>query len=256
MREEASSCSRVVSEALYGERVVLQETRSSWSFIQTSDGYQGWIDRPDALYARETPITTPFSLRVCRKAAHLYHVKDTEWGAIKTLPFGSPLQALDQEDERWVKVVLLDGQACYIHKGDVTADFSLKHKRELVPLAKQFLDLPYTWGGRSSFGFDCSGFVQMLYLHLGILLPRDSFCQVKDERFQDVPLDRLEPGDLIFFGRSSTEIRHVGMAMGDFHFIHTSPLEQMPFLRISSLAAAPWNGDPDGRCPYRIGRQY
>lgn len=253
MREKPSRESRVVSEALYGEQVVLMDQCAHWQLIQTPDGYQGWIDQPEALLIRNTLYVSNF--KTGRKAAHVYAVKDTEWGAIKTLPFASPIQVLGQEDERWFKMCLLDGQECYVQRGDVLPPFSLKHKQELIPFAKQFLDLPYTWGGRSSFGFDCSGFVQMLYEHINIQLPRDSCLQVKDSRFRDVPFEKLEAGDLIFFGKSALQIGHVGMAINPSEFIHTSPLEQMPYLRVSSLKAAPWNGDLNGHAPYRTCRQ-
>ncbi|MCH9717001.1 MAG: C40 family peptidase, partial [Gammaproteobacteria bacterium] len=59
-------------------------------------------------------------------------------------------------------------------------------KDEMIFLSQKFLGCPYTWGGRSSFGFDCSGFVQMLYKEMGICLPRDSGPQAEDARLCEI----------------------------------------------------------------------
>jgi len=48
---------------------------------------------------------------------------------------------------------------------------------ELIALSQRFLGLPYTWGGTSSFGYDCSGFTQMLCRRGGVLIPRDADVQ-------------------------------------------------------------------------------
>jgi gamma-D-glutamyl-L-lysine dipeptidyl-peptidase len=252
MREEPSREARVASEALYAEVVLVKEVRGEWCLIQTPDGYHGWIDHA-ALIVGKVP-SLPL-LHVCRRAAHLYHVKDTEWGPIKTLPFGSPLEILDIPDERWLRVLLIDGMECYIQKGDVAPLASFKNKKDLVEFSQQFLGLPYTWGGRSSFGFDCSGFVQMLYRHMGVSLPRDSKDQARDDRFVDVPVDALEAGDLVFFGKTQEKIGHVGMMIGNEAFIHTSSAEQLPFLRVSRLSDHEWSGSPHVKFPFRLSRR-
>ena len=57
---------------------------------------------------------------------------------------------------------------------------------------------PYVWGGETpGVGFDCSGLVQAAYRVAGISLPRTSEAQWS--ALPHVPLDQLEPGDLVFF---------------------------------------------------------
>lgn len=179
------------------------------------------------------------SLKVSRLAAHVYGVKDTEFGPIQTLPYGSKLQSLDETDPRWINIVLPDGKKCYIQKGDVALEQELYNKEDLVAFSQKFLGLPYTWGGRSSFGYDCSGFVQMLYNQIGIDLQRDSKLQVEDGRFQTVSMDDIETGDLIFFGKSEQKISHVGMCLGNGQFIHSTVSEYQPWIRVSNLVGLP-----------------
>jgi Cell wall-associated hydrolases (invasion-associated proteins) len=71
-----------------------------------------------------------------------------------------------------------------------------------MELSKRFLELPYTWGGRSSFGYDCSGFVQMLYRQMGIFIPRDAIDQMHWEKFTPIPIEEAQLGDLYFLGPS------------------------------------------------------
>jgi hypothetical protein len=57
---------------------------------------------------------------------------------------------------------------------DVTA-----RQPDTIALARRLLGLPYLWGGTSTFGYDCSGFTQMLCRRRGISIPRDSGPQAR-----------------------------------------------------------------------------
>lgn len=252
MREEPSHESKVASQALYSEKVTIEKKEGDWAYITTPDHYLGWVPLSTIASRDETYET---SLKVSRKAAHIYGVKDTEFGAVKTVPYKARLKALDQTDARWIKIELPDGKEGYIQKGDVAPELQLKEKGDLVAFSKKFLGLPYTWGGRSSFGYDCSGYVQMLYNQIGIDLLRDSKQQVLDPRFQTISHELLEPGDLVFFGYAEDKIRHVGMYLGDGKFIHSTVRENKPWLRISNLTDMEWSGHPDAFYSYRTFRQ-
>ena len=84
-----------------------------------------------------------------------------------------------------------------------------------------FSGTPYLWGGSSSFGLDCSGFVQLCYLICGITLRRDADIQRNDPRFFPVERNQLQPGDLVFFGKPD-RITHVGMHLEGNAFIHAA----------------------------------
>jgi hypothetical protein len=61
---------------------------------------------------------------------------------------------------------------------------------ETLAFSKNFIGLPYTWGGTSSYGVDCSGFVQMLFKEMGVLLPRNSRDQAKSPLLSPVIFSR------------------------------------------------------------------
>ena len=252
MREHPREESKVVSQAIFSEEIRVEKVVDDWSYITSSDGYSGWVQSMHFIKL-EGPYNT--SLKVCRLAAHIYGVEDTEFGPIKTLPYGAKLRVVDTTDPRWIKIAMPDGKECFIQRGDVTPELKVDTKKDLVEFSKQFLGLPYTWGGRSSFGYDCSGFVQMLYNQINVNLQRDARQQVLDPRFQTIALDKLEPGDLIFFGKSAEKILHVGMFIGNGQLIQATVRELRPWLRISNLSDLEWSGHRDAFYPYRIARQ-
>jgi hypothetical protein len=229
MREGPSLETKVVSQALFAEEVRVLEKKADWSFIQTPDQYMGWVQ--GGIFHRKTPYIS--DLETSRLAAHLYAKPDTEYGPLLTLPFGSKLHKVHALDARWHQVLLPDERIAYIQKGDVEGE-----PFDLIPFTQKFLGLPYTWGGRSSFGYDCSGFIQMIFGRLGISLPRDARQQIA----LGVPTNDLKPCDLIFWGISEKDIRHVGMFLEKDIFIHTSSRENKPYLRLSKFTDPEWNG--------------
>jgi gamma-D-glutamyl-L-lysine dipeptidyl-peptidase len=252
MRENPTHDSKVVSQTIFSENVKVEQEIEGWSYIITPDGYSGWIEL-DSLVSLSEPYDP--TLKISRLSAHVYGVKDTEYGPIKTLPYGAKLQVIDSSDLRWFTIALPDGQEGYVQKGDVEVEPELLYKSDLVEFSQKFQGLPYTWGGRSSFGYDCSGFVQMLYHQIGIDLQRDSKQQILDNRFQSLEIEALEPGDLIFFGKTEHRIMHVGMFLGKGEFIHSTSRENKPWIRISNLSDFEWKGDPNAFYPYRTCRQ-
>lgn len=94
----------------------------------------------------------------------------------------------------------------------------------------------------------------MLYQKINVHLERDARLQMRDARFQTVSRDQLEPGDLIFFGKSEREITHVGMYLGEDRFIHATTAECQPWIRISHLTDDEWSGNHPRR-PYRVLKQ-
>ena len=98
-----------------------------------------------------------------------------------------------------------------------------------VAVARHQIGIRYTWGGANRrTGFDCSGLVYYVYKRLGIRVPRVTYQQW--HAGPHVPLDRLRPGDLVFFHR----LGHVAIWVGHEWFIqspHTGARVQDGVLR-------------------------
>ncbi len=104
---------------------------------------------------------------------------------------------------------------------DVSKDFKLdKTKKNIVDFAKEYLNIPYVWGGTTTKGFDCSGFTKYIMENYGVNISRVSKDQAKNG--QPVSKDKLRTGDLVFFDTKGEGISHVGMYIGDGKFVHAS----------------------------------
>ena len=97
--------------------------------------------------------------------------------------------------------------------------------QQVLAYAYQFEGYPYVWGGSNpSTGFDCSGFVQYVYAHFGINLPRTTFEQVNCGT--PVSLNNIKPGDLVFEFGSSEGPNHVGIYIGNGQMIDAAGVGQ------------------------------
>lgn len=192
MRADASERAEMVSQVLYGERVRPLESRGGWRRVACLyDGYQGWVDAKCLAPAGDAPTAV---------VSALAWRPDTD-----TLPALVPAGAE-------VPAGLLPAP---------DAPESLPAAEAVARLAMAFRGTPYLWGGRSSLGIDCSGFVQTLFKINGIWLPRDARDQVALGAEVAFAQD-LRPGDLAFFGDTDQAITHVGVALGGGLIAHAS----------------------------------
>ena len=92
--------------------------------------------------------------------------------------------------------------------------------RNILKTAFSMLGVPYSFGGMSPGGFDCSGFVCYVYGKAGISLPRMADSQYYS--LTHIPRANLQSGDLVFFETYCPGPSHVGIYIGDGKFIHAS----------------------------------
>jgi cell wall-associated NlpC family hydrolase len=156
-------------------------------------------------------------------------------------PKKTPTQTIEtnRSHEGWLQLRLPGKTSAWIQSNDVVADPQPLSIPESIDLAKRFLGLPYLWGGTSSFGFDCSGFTQMLVRVRGVIMPRDADKQAAWTGVAPVDRNDLQPGDLLFFGASPRTITHTGMYVGDGQFIQATT-NNHPVIQISRLDDQPW----------------
>ncbi|SDQ84505.1 SH3 domain-containing protein [Chryseobacterium soldanellicola] len=194
VRAENSDKAEIVTEILFGESADILEVNKNWTKIKMHyDGYEGWMDtkqlRPvteeDLAKRKVTVVTEDFSSVIMNDGKTL-------------LSMGSEVEFPAVASRR---------------SHDV---------RESVALtAREFLNVPYLWGGKSFFAVDCSGFTQLVYKVHHIKLPRDTSQQVEvGESLTFV--EESQPGDLAFFENEDGKIIHVGIMLENQKIIHAS----------------------------------
>ncbi|MCX6305707.1 MAG: C40 family peptidase [Bacteroidetes bacterium] len=225
VRAEPSHKSEMVTQVLFGELYCVIEKESSWVKIKLLfDGYEGWIDRlqanmiDDPEYLRLANSETSVTIDLLQLLSF-----ETERMMIP-LVIGSSLPGFD---ESRIRV----GQNVYYYEGLVSE--SLLHQngnsnldtqrtgQQLIEEAMLYMNAPYLWGGRTPFGIDCSGFVQMVYKLQGYKLLRDASQQAGQGEVISLP-GEAEPGDLAFFDDVEGNITHVGMLIDRQRIIHCS----------------------------------
>jgi gamma-D-glutamyl-L-lysine dipeptidyl-peptidase len=223
----------MVSQALMGTPVRILKKENGWLLIQTPDMYLGWVDS-DAIAAKSVldydKWKSSSRLFYTAKTGDIYSDRSMV-KVISDIVAGCILEMAGNQN-RGYEVKLPDNREGYIPAekavllDQLTVEAYLNPKN-LVSTAESFMGIPYLWGGTSSKGFDCSGFIKTIYFLNGIILARDASQQFQNGmrlRRGSFP-DSLKKGDLLFFGTSSRgrpRVTHVGMYIGDSEFIHCS----------------------------------
>ncbi len=214
VRGEPGERSEMVTQLLFGDlyRVLAYSPNREWLQIQIqADGYQGWIGYKlhhsvtEAFYEEAIQRPPVVSLEISGKL-HLP-------GQLVHVVLGSSLpitaQALFQAEDQ----VRFEGETRTIRK--------IKDAAILKEFAFKYIDSPYLWGGKSPFGIDCSGFMQMVYKLGGYHLQRDASQQARGG-VAVASLAEAVLGDLAFFHNPEGRITHVGMVLPQGKIIHAS----------------------------------
>ena len=240
------------TQALFGDRVFVVGQQGDWDEVlvpgqptpKNALGYPGWIPKAqlttDAHYGA-LKDTAPFALADRGVTTWLYRESglsdhDLEISTNTGLPILSRTDkavqvATPDRGPRW-----LDARTVAVY--EKPTDISHPTGADLVRYAAEFVNVPYLWGGRAGFGFDCSGFTSTIYQVHGITLPRDADAQAADSRGRPVDKSALQPGDLLFYSHGSRDpdnpdaIYHVAMYSGNGAMIEafdsTTPVRITP----------------------------
>jgi hypothetical protein len=203
LRAEAADSSELVTQVLYGEMFKVLESRKKWSRIRLDfDKYEGWIDNKQFVNMEEEQYQI-FSKQNPILSEDLVDLVSMPNNQMLSIVVGSSLNTL----------------ALLNHTFDgLTIDQKFP-KKHLIDTALLYLNAPYLWGGKTPFGIDCSGFVQMVYKLNGYKLKRDASQQAGQGEALSF-IEESEPGDLAFFDNTEGNITHVGIIMEDHYIIH------------------------------------
>ncbi|MEZ4842029.1 MAG: C40 family peptidase [Flavobacteriaceae bacterium] len=234
IRSTKGDASEMATQALLGTPVKILQNIGGWYMVQTPDMYIGWI------YQSEMDIknTVDFDSWLSKPKVIITEMytksfqDDEENQPVSDLVAGDILALIEESPDNYT-VMYPDGREAFIDKKHAQLYenwlTSLQtSQKTLVETSKQFLGLPYLWGGTSPKGVDCSGFTKSVYFLNGTIIPRDASQQVHEGELIDDKKDfsNLLPGDLLFFGRITPEgkenVVHVGMWIGNNEYIHAS----------------------------------
>ena len=214
IHKEPGFSSEMVTQGLMWESVTIGEEEDDWQRIQMDDGYKGWIHN---FYLTESPAKFTNSLTITNRYAPVCPQRGKNGIVLAMLSFGTIIPVLEKTSG-YSKIQLTNNNAGFIPP----QEYVTPEKRDIIiKLAKSLLSVPYLWGGKSSFGYDCSGFVQMVMKTAGISLARDTGEQIQTEGLEEISINEAQPGDLIFFSENN-RINHVAFSLGNSKIIHCS----------------------------------
>lgn len=194
--------SEMTSQLLFGETFQVLE---HWQFFLrvrlTQDNYEGWLDgrQVEDLAKEEYDSLKADGGVISGDLVGLAEEKDKHTALVR----GSFLPNYQGGEFGWGKRRFRHRGR--LHTGRLSAENILYHSR-------RYLGCPYLWGGRSPFGIDCSGFVQIVFRAYGLYLPRDSREQQKIGQ-PVASLAEARLGDLAFFSAKLDESSHVGLIL-------------------------------------------
>lgn len=201
-----------VNELLYGEPVRAYDRVGEWLRVAARrDGYLGWLNATALTHSLPAA-----SHRFAAPRGHVFARPTVASERLFELAFGVELQ-VQGEAESWARVVYGRDKVGYV-KASLLRPLGVPRPTAtpecVTAFAERFLETPYSWGGVSAWGLDCSGLVQTVYGAFGVALPRDADQQARCGAA--VALADAQPADLLFFPG------HVALSLGGTRFVHAN----------------------------------
>jgi gamma-D-glutamyl-L-lysine dipeptidyl-peptidase len=229
LRAKPDDASELVSQTPMGTPMKVLDFMKGWYRVQTPEYYIGWMDAAGLQLINQQELDRwKGSNRYLYNgmSGYAYDAPGKKGEEVTDLVLDD-LFEVKAEVKGFLKINIPDGRIAYVRKSDC---ISWKEWSNLQPNIKNLLSVPrkmmgspYLWGGTSVKGADCSGFVKLAFYSQGIILARDASQQARyGEPIDFNNRNNLQPGDLLFFGRSAQRISHVGIYLGNGDFIHCS----------------------------------
>jgi SH3-like domain-containing protein len=220
---EPSWRSEQMSQVMNGWQVDVLFEQEPWAFVRQTcdDGYLGWVYR-GYLSDEEPPTATHM---VYQPTCVLYEEPSIESNQVGRVWAGMEV-AVTAVSGDWSQISLAGGIVGWLpqvelHALDALPTTEAVQREQIVRFARQFMGVPYLWGGRTAMGIDCSGLAELAHRLNGIIIPRDADMQFAAGKEVEPP---FQPGDLLFFGseKGHRAVSHVGISMGGWRIVHSS----------------------------------
>ncbi len=228
-RAEPTHRAERVTEWVCGEVLDLLDRRDAWCRTRGSDGYEAWVGTGGlALVEAEEARRWADDARLWSLGTELRpapadgRADSVAGSSVSRLPWGSRVVPAGEA------LRLPDGSLVIPRDPDRLIPEPERARRfpseaaAIVASASTWLGVPYSWGGRTELGADCSGFVQAVYALHGVALPRDS----RDQRAASPELsdswDDARPADLLFFAPEGKGVTHVALCLDGREILHAA----------------------------------
>ena len=237
MRAKPDDASELVSQATMGTPMKILEVQESWCKVQTPENYTGWMGEKELQRMTEAQLETwKKSDRYVfnRINGNAFSSPGKKSSVISDLILGDIFEA-EAITKGYLKVRFSNNRVGFVKKSDCISwnkwTSQKPDVKAVLSVASQLMGVPYLWGGTSTKAMDCSGLTKIAYFSQGIILTRDASQQALYGEHPDFTNhSNLQPGDLLFFGRSVEHITHVGLYLGNEEYLNASG-----YVRINSL---------------------
>jgi len=233
LRHSASTDSTILATASKGDSVIILENAGNNWYKVDYKSVQGYMSGEYLTVATTTDAAIGYGkVSAGGSTLNMRSGAGTSYGVVSSLPDGTIVEIVGINNG-WYKIQY-GGKTGYVSsdymvtvkdsvgsRSTAEAASSSAIGDQIVAYAKQFLGVPYVYGGNGPNCFDCSGFTKYVYAHFGVTLNRTATDQLANGT--SVSKSQLQPGDLVFFRANTTKpVSHVGIYIGNGQFIHAS----------------------------------
>ena len=214
IHKEANFLSEMVTQGLMFESANIINKKDTWYNIVMEDGYEGWIHH---FYMSENKLKFQNSLILSNRYTPIRTKRGKDGNILALLSFATVVPLIEKTSG-YCNIELINGKTGFI---PAQSDSISNCRDDIMYLAHSLMGAPYMWGGKSSFGYDCSGFVQMVLKAVGISIPRDTGQQIQSDKLKEISITDAQAGDLVYFSENGC-INHVAFIAEEGKILHSS----------------------------------